>query len=83
MGRSDWIKSDTEGFDLWIVAWWMLHPIAPFHFFQKLFNFRRELIAVFDSRREYRPVHPLHEIFSIHQGRWDEVEPGGGSMSVF
>jgi hypothetical protein len=50
---------------------------------KKLFNFRRELLPVFDSRREYRPVQPLHEIVSIHQGWRDEVEPGGRGVNVF
>ena len=83
MGRLDWIKSDTDGFDLWIVAWYKFRPIALFHFCQKLVNFRHELLPVFDSRREYHPVQPLHEILSIHQGRKDEVEPGGRGMNVF
>lgn len=83
MGCADWIKGDSDGFDLWIVAGCKFRPIALLHFCQNLFYFRNKLLPVFDSRREYRPVQPLYEIVSIHQGRWDEIEPGGRGVNVF
>jgi hypothetical protein len=83
MGRANWVKGDTDGFDLWVVTWYKFRPIALHLSFQILFYFRQILLPVFDSRREDRPIHPLHEVVSIHHGQRDEVEPGGRSVSVF
>ena len=42
--------------------------IELFYFLPETFNFRQELVAVSDSRGEYRPAWPLHEI-----GEHDEL----------
>lgn len=83
MGRVDPIKSDTDGFDLWIVAGYKFRPMAPFQLYQVLFYFWQKFLPIFNGRREDRPVEPLYEIVSIYGEYRDEVEPGGGSMDVF
>ena len=83
VGRADWIKSDTDWFDLWVVTRYKFRPTALLQFYQILLYFRQKLLPIFDSRREDRPIQPLHEVIPIHQGHRDEVEPGGRSVKIF
>ena len=76
MGRADWIKSDADGLDIWVVTGYEFCAIALFHSYQILFYFQQKLLTILDSRRKDRPIQPLHEIVSIHQGYRDEIEPG-------